>query len=153
MNIKKIKVKEEEVLVKRTTRHIEADFDFTQVYDWFYIMSMPLKSAKTFNILFYMLKSMEADNVITVNKDKFNGFNSEYTSITHERAISEQTFYNCIKELEVNNIIKKLSRGRYSVNYHLMFRDGKDKRIDLIRSDNNTIHFNPVNLIDVTTTA
>jgi hypothetical protein len=151
MNIKKIKIKEEEVLVRKTIRHIEADFDFTQIYDWFYAMSMRIKSAKTFNILFYMLKDVANDNILNIGKDKFEGFNAQYEKLTGEKGIIEKTFYNCIKELEDNSIIKRLSKGRYSVNYHLIFRDEKDKRIELIRSDNNTMHYNPIRLIEPST--
>lgn len=148
MAFQKIKVHEETVTIKRTTQYIEIDMDFTQIYDSFYSLTFGLKSTKSFQLLFYMLKNV-ADNNLVVNVSLYNSFNNEL--MQHEgKGITERTFYNCIKELEVAKILSKKDRGYYFINPHVLWKEDKNKRLDFIKSDpldNNKIAFNPIKLL------
>lgn len=149
MNFKKIGIKREEVLLKRTTDYIELDFDFTQVYDCMYSLSFSLRSPTSFQLLFYILKTASKDNIIGINKQLYKSFIKEMLSHTNNQ-VSEQTFYSCIKELTDAKIITKLSRGQYFLNPYVLWRDDKDKRVEFVSSEElsrNGLTYNPVEKI------
>lgn len=145
MNFKKVTVQTEEATIKRVTKTMEIDFDFTQVYDCMYSLSFSLKSPISFQILFFLLKSLNSDNIININTKVVNDFNRE--KIEHGfKGISEQTFYKCMKELTKARIVTKLTRGSYFMNPQVLWKDDKDKRVEFIREEmksSNGLAYNP----------
>lgn len=134
MNFKKISVKTEERVIKQTTKTVEIDFDFTQIYDCMYSLSFNIKSPISFQILFYLLKTMTSDNMINVSNDLYNRFIEE--KLKHNSPeISRQSFYKCIKELKEAKIISQINRGQYFVNPYILWKDDKDKRVEYIKAD------------------
>lgn len=134
MNFKKVTVEVQESTIKRVTKTTEIDFDFTQVYDCMYSLSFALKSPISFQILFYVLRSIDSSNMLVINKIIFDKFNEEKKSHGFKE-ISEQTFYNCIKELTKAKIITKMTRGTYFVNPYILWKDDKENRISFIKGE------------------
>jgi len=145
MNFKKVAVKTEESLIKRTVQTVEIDFDFTQVYDCMYSLSFRLRSASSFQLLFYFLKHMSADNMIGITSEIYNNFASEMKQHSG-KTISRQQFYNCLSDLTNAKIITKITRGQYFLNPHVLWRDDKLKRIEFIKQESlskNYLAYNP----------
>lgn len=145
MNFKKVTVKTEEAIIKRTVKTTEIDFDFTQVYDCMYSLSFSLKSPVSFQILFYLLKSISSDNLISVTSNLIDNFNKEKEAHGFKK-ITEQTFYNCMKELTNAKILTRITRGSYFINPYVLWKDDKEKRIEFIKEETsspNGLMYNP----------
>lgn len=150
MNIKKVKLSEETIKVEKTItrKYIEIDMDFTQIYSSFYLLTMGLKSTKSFQLLFYALKNL-GDNNLLISNRMYDEFNRELLS-HGDPGITRRTYYNCVKELEESKIISKVTRGRYFINPHIIWNGDKDKRLEFIKSDpmdSNKIAYNPTKLL------
>lgn len=145
MNFKRVQVKTETKIIERTTQTVEIDFDFTQVYDCMYSLSFQLRSPISFQLLFYILKTVAEDNMVYLGKDVYRKFNKEMQEHSNN-GISEQSFYNCIKELIAAKIMTKISRGSYFLNPYVLWKDDKNKRVEFIRDEEkspNGLMYNP----------
>ncbi len=150
MNFKRVAIKTEEVEIKRITQTVEIDFDFTQVYDCMYALSFHLKSPISFQLLFYMLRTMKDDNDVVVGNKMYKEFISEMKAHAN-REISEVAFYNCIKELVKAKIMTRTGRGRYFVNPYVLWKNDKASRVEFLKADAaniNNLTFNPIKRLE-----
>lgn len=145
----KFSTKKEKITIDRTVDTVEVDLDFTQLYSCFFYLSMGIKKSSSFQVLFFLLRVMGRDNQVTINKSLFKQFCDMLVSLGN-KPISEQAFYNSLKDLQRAGVMTKLSRGVYFMNPYAMWKDEGNKRINYLKidaGDGQTIAINPLDLI------
>lgn len=121
---------------------IEVDTDFTQVYHCFSEIAPHIRSATSFNLMFWLLANEAGKyNGIRSNKDVYDAFN-KYIIETRDkdlpidkRGITERTFHNCIDELTKAKALTKVTRGCYYFNPYIFWKDEKQDRINFITDE------------------
>ena len=150
MRIAKLSVKKEKVTIDRTTESVEVDFDFTQIYDCFFLLSMSITTGSSFQILFFLLRNMTKENTISVNKKLIQRFFGMARQVGKE-PITEQSFYRSLQELQKAGVMTKLSRGQYFMNPYAMWKDDKVKRTEYIIAQSGEkgqkFSYNPLELL------
>lgn len=145
MNFKKVTVKTEESIIKRTTQTTEIDFDFTQVYDCMYSLSFSISSPITFQLLFFLLRKVDTDNTVDIGRNLFKEFNKE--KVAHGfKSASEPALYKCLKELVRSKVVSKLASGKYFINPYILWKDDKESRLSFIKEETRSpsgLMFNP----------
>lgn len=145
----KLSIKKERITIDRTTENVEVDLDFTQLYNCFFYLSMGIKTASSFQIMFFLLRNMSRDNQVVVNKNLL----TQYSDICKQLAIvpvTEQTFYTALRELQRAGVMVKLSKGTYFLNPYALWKDDGKSRKDYLKvdaGDGQTIAINPIDLL------
>jgi hypothetical protein len=145
----RVTTKKERITIDRTTETVEIDLDFTQMYNCFFYLSMGIKTASSFQILFFLLRNMSKDNQVSINKELLK----QYSDICHQLglvAVSEQTFYSALKELQRAGVMVKLSRGQYFMNPYAMWKENSKNRKEYLQIDagvGQRMAINPIDLL------
>lgn len=145
----KYSTKKERVTIERTVDSVEIDLDFTQMYNCFLLLSFKIKAATSFHLMFYLLQTMDKNNMVTINASLLKAFN-EVCKQTGRKPIAEQTFYNSLKDLQEAEAMKKLNKGQYVMNIYSMWKGDKAKRIEYLiseKKDGQQVFKNPLHMI------
>ena len=150
MRLAKISTKKERITIDRIVDSVEVDFDFTQLYDCFFLLSFHVRSSTSFQLLFYLMRNLPKDNIVRIDNKLRLEFVQISEQVTGKKGISEAMFYNCLKDLQNAGIMKKLNKGSYFLNPYAMWRDDSQKRQNYIAIDagsKQSFAFNPMQLI------
>lgn len=145
----KLTTKKERITVDRTTETVEVDLDFTQLYNCFFYLSIGIKKAGSFQILFFLLRNMERDNQVAINQ-KLLGKYADLLKQLGKPPITDQAFYRSLTDLQRAGVMTKLSRGIYFLNPYAMWKDDTKSRKDYLQIDagtGQTMAINPIDLL------
>lgn len=145
----RLSTKKERITIDRTTETVEVDLDFTQLYNCFFYLSIGIKTASSFQVLFYLLRNMDRANHVTINKTLVEQFQSLRRQLG-VKAVSEQTFYTALKELQRAGVLTKLNKGVYFLNPYAIWKDNGTTRKDYLKVDagiGQKMAINPIDLL------
>lgn len=151
----KTTIKKERISIDRITESIEVDVDFTQIYNCFSLLSFRLTSGTSFQLFFFILKNMDKDNIVSIDKDFKDSFFSLYKLVSGKKPVTEQSFYNALRDLINADVAKPLNgkkgRGTYFINPYAVWKSDKDQRISYLKEDaasGEAYAFNPMKLLE-----
>jgi len=151
----KLTTKKERISIDRVTESIEVDVDFTQIYNCFSLLSFRLTSGTSFQLFFFILKNMDKNNIVSIDRDFRDRFFSLYKLVSGKKPVTEQSFYNALRDLVNAEVVKPLNdkkgRGTYFINPYAVWKADKDQRMSYLKEDagcGETYAFNPMALLE-----
>jgi hypothetical protein len=129
--------------------YVEIDEDFTQVYKSFANISIKINNGASWKLLFYLISEANDMNGIDISNIAYKRF-VKFLQGRGADAISQPTYYRCVKELLLAGAITKVGKGHYYLNPYIFWQSSKDNREEFLRlemSDNGYNSVNPIKLI------
>ncbi len=128
---KKVKVIGTETYIKQNTGEIaemqvvsiqERDANFHKIWLGHILQSIDLIGNKKTKLAFWILDNLDAENKITLT----------YRQIAKKSGMSYQTVYRTMNALLDSNFLAKINGGAYRVNPDVLFKGGKDQRLNVL---------------------
>ena len=142
---KKVKVIGTETYIKQDTGEIaemqvvkieERDANFHKLWLGHILQSIDLIGNQKTKLAFWLLDNLDSENKITMT----------YRQIADKSNMSYQTVYRTMNALIESNFLTKINSGAYRVNPDVLFKGGKDNRLNVLlqyrneKTINNTSH-------------
>lgn len=128
---KKVKVIGTETYIKQDTGEInemqvisieERDANFHKLWLGHIIQSIDLIGNQKTKLAFWILDNLDSENKITMT----------YRQISKKSNISYQTVYRTMNTLLESNFLTKINAGAYRVNPDVLFKGGKNQRLNVL---------------------
>lgn len=133
---KKIKVIGTETYIKQDTGEIsemqvvkieERDANFHKIWLSHILNSIDLIGNKKTKLAFWILDNLDTENKLTMT----------YKQIEEKSQMSYQTVYRTMNALIDSNFLTKINAGAYRVNPDVLFKGGKNNRMNVLLQYNN----------------
>ena len=133
---KKIKVIGTETYIKQDTGEIsemqvvkieERDANFHKIWLSHILNSIDLIGNKKTKLAFWILDNLDTENKLTMT----------YKQIEEKSQMSYQTVYRTMNALIDSNFLTKINGGAYRVNPDVLFKGGKNNRMNVLLQYNN----------------
>lgn len=121
--------KTEEKITKQKQGYVEVEDNYTQIYDNVLSLTLKLNSLLDIQILLYLSKNCNQQNVFNANSLMYHRIQKELNKI-----FTERTFYNSLKTLSDAKLIVKLTKGQYQINPLAVWRESQKDRADIINA-------------------
>jgi len=100
----------------------DKDFNFEKIWISHLLQSMEALGSKKLKVAMFLLSVKDDDNYV----------NLTYQEMMDYTKISRQTITDTIKILIQENFMKKIRNGKYLINPDIMFKGGKNKRMNIM---------------------
>lgn len=121
--------KTEEKITKQKQGYVEIEDNYTQIYDNVLNLTLKLNSLLDIQILLYLTKNCNKQNVFNANALMYQKLQNELN-----KTFTERTFYNSLKTLSEAKLIIKLTKGQYQINPFAVWRESQKDRADVINA-------------------
>lgn len=133
---KKVKVIGKETYIKQETGELsemqvvsieERDANFHKIWLEHIIHSMDIIGNQKIRFAFWLLDNMNSENQITMT----------YRQMSEKSGVSLDTVQRTIKALTDSNFLQRYNIGVYQVNPDVIFKGGKNNRLNILLKYNN----------------
>ena len=121
--------KTEEKITKQKQGYVEVEDNYTQIYDNVLSLTLKLNSLLDIQILLYLSKNCNQQNVFNANSLMHQRIQREL-----DKTFTERTFYNSLKTLSDAKLIVKLTKGQYQINPLAIWRESQKDRAEIINA-------------------
>lgn len=121
--------KTEEKITKQKQGYVEVEDNYTQIYDNVLSLTLKLNSLLDIQILLYLSKNCNQQNVFNANSLMHQRIQREL-----DKTFTERTFYNSLKTLSDAKLIVKLTKGQYQINPFTVWRESQKDRSEIINA-------------------
>lgn len=128
---KKVKVIGQETYIKQSTGEVtdmqvvsiqERDANFHKLWLGHILQSIDLIGNQKTKLAFWIIDNLDKENKLTMT----------YRQISDKSNISYQTVYRTMNALIDSNFLVKINSGAYRVNPDVLFKGGKDDRLNVL---------------------